>query len=178
MINITESSPVKMMGRIKRFIFTTNSAIWFERDLTEELIDYHAKLPLEIDISSTSKTIDWLKGQKESWVVHPKEIDNALKYDHCWTSVKLNGKIIACIKIGFNKIYISDYDKVIKFPKNMAFIYDTYVLPKYRGKGVANYIISQASKFIKNQDYTKVGCHIPPWSKASINAYRKNGFLQ
>ena len=171
-----ELSPVRAMGRILRFIFTTNSAIWLIKDLTEELTDYQAKLPVEIDITSTSQTIEWLKSQNQSWVVHPQEIATALEYNHCWPSVRTNGKIIGCIKIGFGNVYIVDYNRVIEFPERMAFIYDTYVLQEQRGKGVAKYLITQAIKFLKAQGYTKVRCHIPPWNKASISAYEKIGF--
>lgn len=167
---------VQVMRRILRFIFTTNRAIWFEKDLTDELKDYQAKLPVEIDMNSISHTIEWLKRQNQSWVVHPKEISAALEYNHCWPFVHINGKIIGCIKIGFGKVYIVDYNRLIEFPERMAFIYDTYVLQGQREKGVAKYLITQAIKFLKAQGYTKVGCHIPPWNKASISAYEKIGF--
>lgn len=157
-------------------IFTTNSAIWFEKDLSEKIEDFQAKIPVEIDTGSTNQTIEWLKKLNLSWVVYPKEITTALKYKHCWPSVSNNTKTIGCIKIGFGCIYIADYDKVIKFPDKMAFIYDTYVSNEYRGKNVARYLISQSIKYLKSQGYTKLGCHIPPWNKASINAFEKNGF--
>lgn len=171
-----KKSPVQVIGSIIRFIFTTNSAIWFEKDLTEELADYKPKLPVEIDITSIRQTIEWLKSQEHAWVVHPKEIATALKYDHCWPSVRTNGKIIGCIKIGFGNVYIVDYNRIIEFPERMAYIYDTYVLQEQRGKGVAKFLITQAIKFLKAQGYTKVRCHIPPWNKASISAYEKIGF--
>lgn len=166
----------RLIGKFLRFIFTTNCAIWFENDLTGELIDYQAKIPVEINMNSTSQTIEWLKNQNESWVTNPQEITAALKYNDCWPSVSTNGETIGCIKIGFNNPYIVDYNRVIQLPKGMAFIYDTYVLKEMREKGVAKYLISQANKFIKSQGYNKVGCHIPPWNKASISAYEKMGF--
>jgi len=168
-------SPVRTLRKIKRFIFTTNSAIWFEMDLTEELTDHQAKIPVEIDTTSTSQTIEWLKSQEQSWLVHPKEIAAALKYNHFWPSVRTNGQIIGCIKIGFENVYIADYDKVIEFPEKMAFIYDTYILRKHRGKGVAIYLKSQALKFLKAQGYNKVGSHVPPWNKAMISINEKMG---
>jgi ribosomal protein S18 acetylase RimI-like enzyme len=171
-----KKSPVQVMGSVIRFIFTTNSAIWFEKDLIEELADYQPKLPVEIDITSTRQTIKWLKIQEQAWVVHPKEIATALKYNHCWPSVRSNGKIIGCIKIGFGNVYIVDYNRMIEFPERMAFIYDTYVLQEERGKGIAKYLIAQAIKFLKAQGYTKVRCHIPAWNKTSISAYEKIGF--
>ena len=164
------------MRRILSFIFTTNRAIWFEKDLTKELKEHQAKIPVEIDITSTRQTIEWLKSQKQSWLVHPKEIAAALEYNHCWPSIRINGQIIRCMKIGFGNVYIADYDKVIKFPEKMAFIYDTYILQEYRRKGVAKYLITHAIKFRKAHKYTKVRCHIPPWNKASISAYEKIGF--
>jgi len=171
-----KKSPLQVMGDIKRFIFTTNSAIWFEKDLTEEFVDYLPKLKVEIDIRSTRQTMEWLCNQEHAWVVHPKEIATALKYNHCWPSARRDCEIIGCIKIGFRNVYIVDYNRMIEFPKRIAYIYDTYVLQKERGKGVAKYLITEAIKLLKAQGFTKVICHIPPWNKASINAYEKIGF--
>jgi len=167
---------VPVMRRILSFIFTTNSAIWFEKDLTEELADYKAKIPVKIDMTSTSQTIEWLKNQKLSWVIHPKEIAAALEYNHFWPSVRTNGKIIGCTKIGFDKVYIVDYNRVIELPERMAFFYDIFILPEYRGKSLAKHITIQAIKYLKKQGYTKVGLHVPPWNKASLSICKKMGF--
>jgi len=167
---------IHIIRKILGTIYTTNSAIWFERDLTEEITDYQLDFSVEISMNSINKTTQWLKSQKQSWLVHPKEIIVALKYNHCWPSVSINGKIIGCIKIGFENVFIVDYKQVIKFPEKMAFIYDTYVLEEQRGKGVGKYLIAQAMKFLKSHGYTKVRCHIPPWNKISISAYEKMGF--
>lgn len=171
-------SPVKVMGRILNFIFTTNSAIWFEKDITKEVVEYQAKIPVEVDITSTNKTIEWLRSLNQPWMVNPREIAAALDNNHCWVSVHINGKIIGCIKIGFRNVYIGDYNKVIEFPKRMGFIYEIYVLPEQRGNGVAKYLTAQAIKFLKSKGYTKVGNHVPPWNKASIRVCEKIGFKQ
>jgi ribosomal protein S18 acetylase RimI-like enzyme len=165
-----------VLKKILSLIFTSNSAIWFEKNLNEDIVDFQKKIPLEINYSSTYQTIEWLINQNQDWLVHPKEIFTALKYNHYWPSVSKNEKIIGCIKIGFENVFIVDYNRIIKFPEKMAFIYDTYVLQKYRGKGVAKYLITQAILFLKSQGYTKVRCHIPDWNIASINAYEKIGF--
>ena len=94
---------------------------------------------------------------------------------HLWPSVRTNGQIIGCMKIGFGKIYIADYDKVIEFPEKMAFIYDAYVLQEYRRKGVATYLKSQVLKFLKAQGFNKIGSHVPPWNKTMIHINEKMG---
>jgi ribosomal protein S18 acetylase RimI-like enzyme len=166
----------RIPGKIIRFIFTTNSAYWFEKDLIDKIPDLKTEIPVNIDTNSTKKTIDWLKKQKHSWVINANEIKIALKYNHCWASAKINKKIIGSIKIGYSKVYISDYEKVFDLSEKTAFIYDTYVLEEYRKKGVAKLLISEAVKYLKNKGYAKVGCHIPAWNIASINAYEKIGF--
>jgi ribosomal protein S18 acetylase RimI-like enzyme len=166
----------QIMKNMLSLIFITNNAIWFEKDLTEDSVDFQPKIPVELEINSINQTIMWLKSQKQSWLVNQKEIATACKYNHCWPSVRSNRKIIGCIKIGFDNVFIVDYKQVIRFPDKMAFIYDTFVLEEQRGKGVGKYLILQAIKFLKSQGYTKVRCHIPPWNKISIGVYEKMGF--
>ena len=176
MKNIDEHSPINLIGRFIRFIFTTNSAIWFEKDLTEKFINYKTKIPLEIDISSTNLTIEWLKSQKLNWLIHTQEIETAIKYNHYWPSVSNNGIIIGSIKVGLKKVYIADYDQIVDLPEKTAFIYDTYVLNEKRGKGVAKFLIVESIKYLKSKGFLKVKCHIPVWNKASISAYEHIGF--
>ena len=88
----------RFVGNFFNFIFSTNSAIWFEKDLTEKLAEYQPKIPIEIDMNSTSQTIEWMKNQKEKWLTNPKEIASAQKYNHCWLSVSTNGNIIGFLK--------------------------------------------------------------------------------
>ncbi len=166
----------QILKKILSPIILTNSAIWFEKDLTEDLVDYQLDFSVEFETASIDKTIKWLKNQKESWLVNQKEIAVAYKYNHCWPVVSFNEKIIGCIKIGFDNVFIADYKQVIKFPEKMAFIYDTFVLEEQRGKGIGKYLISQAIKYLKSKDFKKVRCHIPTWNKISINAYEKMGF--
>ena len=165
-----------LAGKTIRFMFTTNSAIWFERNLTEKLVEYKPKIPVKIDMNSTNQTIEWLKNQKDKWVINPKEIAAALNYNHCWPSINTNGKIIGCIKVGYNTPYISDFNRVIEMPDNMAFIYDSYILKEYRDKNLVTYLTAEVLKFLKEKGYTRAGVHVPSWNKASIRVCEKLGF--
>jgi len=173
---LDKPSSMKVIGRIFRFIFTTNSAIWFERDLTNEIIDYQPKIPVEIDTSSTDKAIEWVKSLNQLWMTDPKEINTALDNNHCWATAHINGKIIGCNRIGFRNVFITDFNKVVEFPKKMSFFYDIYTIPEQRSNGVAMYLVIQSLKFCKSKGYTKVGNHVPAWNKASIRVSEKMGF--
>ena len=163
------------MTKILDSIFITNSAIWFEKDLKDGMVDFKPKISVDINKSS-SETIEWLKNRGEKWVVFPKEISTARIYNHYWPSVRLYGKIIGSIKIGFDSVYIKDFDKIVKFPKKMAFIYDTFVTKENRGQGIAKFLISHAVNYSIDNNFEKIGCHIPPWNKSSIKAFEAIGF--
>ena len=166
----------RFVGNFFNFIFSTNSAIWFEKDLTEKLVEYPPKIPIEIDMNSTSQTIEWVKNQKEKWLTNSKEIASAQNCNHCWLSINTNGNIIGFLKIGFSNPYITDYKRVIEMPEKMAFMYDTFVIPAYRNKGVSTYVATQVLKFLKEQGYNKVGVHVPSWNIASLRTLEKMGF--
>ena len=168
----------RLIGKFLKFIFTTNSAIWFEKDITKKLVEYPPMISVEIDMDSTSQTIEWLKSQNESWVTNPKEIAIALKYNHCWPSVRTKGHIIGCVKIGFRNPYITDYNRVIELPEKMAFVYDSFIIPEQRGKGVVTYVTMEVFKFLRAQGYTRVGLHVPSWNKASLRSVEKMGFTK
>jgi CelD/BcsL family acetyltransferase involved in cellulose biosynthesis/ribosomal protein S18 acetylase RimI-like enzyme len=169
---------VRIINRVLSFMISYNSAVWFEKDLTEETQSIETKIPVELDLHSGTRTIDWIEKQKKSWLINEKEILTGVILNHYFPTALHNGKIIGYVKVGFNAIYITDYNRIMSVPDDMVFIYDTYILQKYRGKGVAPFIISETLKHMKNMGYKYVRCHIPKWNKSSIRAYKKLNFRE
>lgn len=165
----------RLIKKIIHFVFITNSAIWFERDLLD-IAELEAKIPVEINMACGSETIEWLKNREETWLFNPREIEVGLKNNHYFPTVRYKGNIIGCAKVGMSRVYIADFERIINFPADMIFIYDTFVLPEYRGRGIAPYLISEIMKFAAAKGFRRIRCHIPDWNKASINAYTKIGF--
>jgi len=154
-----------------------NNAIWFERDLLEDIDEFIPKIPVEVNFEFPEETVEWMKNQRDNpWIYNKNEVIVGLKEGHYYPSIKYNGEIIGYIKVGKNGVYIADYKKTIRFPPEIAFIYDSYVVPQHRGLGVAPYSINEVMKFSKNKGFTKLRCHIPPWNNASIRAYTKAKF--
>jgi CelD/BcsL family acetyltransferase involved in cellulose biosynthesis/GNAT superfamily N-acetyltransferase len=174
--------PGKLLGRVVKkvlnFIFSCNSAVWFEKNIETELEKYDPKIQIEINMDSGKNTIEWLNGLNIIWLVNPKEIEFCIAHNHYLPAALHDRNIVGCAKVGFDKVYILDFRKAIKFPEDMIFIYDTYVAPEYRGKGIAGYIIYEISKYFRNKGYKRIRCHIPKWNTASVSAYRKAGFKE
>ncbi|MFA5362076.1 MAG: GNAT family N-acetyltransferase [Candidatus Omnitrophota bacterium] len=163
-------------GKVIRPVIETNSAFWFEKELTGRLPEIPIKLQLEIDFSSREETIGWLKKQHEPWMYNEHEIKTAREKKHCFPSVKYLGKIIGYAKAGTGKVYIEDYRQEISLPREKGFIYDLYVDKKFRGKGIAAYLMNELMAELKKQGVKKIGCHIPGWNNASAAVFEKLGF--
>ena len=104
------------------------------------------------------------------------ELSVGLEENHFFPPIEHGGKVIGYIKVGRGKIYINDFKKIIAFPADVAFIYDTFILDEYRGKNIAPFCVSEIMRFLKENKFRIVGCHIPKWNSSSISTYEKVGF--
>lgn len=165
----------KLYRLIFKYVFETNSAIWFESEL-DNLETVEPNLMAQIDFVSNSETITWLKTMKEPWMYIEKEVDTGLKEKHYFVNIKVNGQIVGYLKIGVNKVYIADYKTTIDLEENSAFFYDIYIAPSLRKHNLASYLAIEAMKFLKTKGIKKVALHIPNWNLASLNTAKKLGF--
>jgi ribosomal protein S18 acetylase RimI-like enzyme len=168
----------KGIKRILTVSFQRNSAIWFQRNLFEEINIPDSEFPVKVNLLTGDETLDWIKTLNKEWMFDIREINLGVNQGHYFGNAKWNNETVGYIKVGFNKVYVLDYEKVIKFPPRLAFIYDTFVLPNYRGKGIASQLISESLCFLKEKGFKGVLCHIPPWNESSISAYTRNGFKE
>jgi len=169
-----------LIGRIikKSFflLFEMNRAGWFERGLSTPVNRYDPRVLLKADLSSKDETLQWIENQSIPWANNPREDAVGLEQGHYFPNVKYQGKIVGYMKIGYGKVYIQDFKKDILPGEGVAFVYDSYVLPNYRGLGIAPFLMTGVMVFLKKNGFKKVMCHIPPWNHASISFFTKCGF--
>lgn len=159
-----------------RPFFETNSAFWFERGLDIDLPRVAAKIPAAAELFSANETISWIKDNCESWMLNQRELKCGLLENHLFPHLKCDNRIVGYAKVGLGRVYIQDFRKIITLPENFAFIYDTYVVPEYRGRDLAPFLINEVMSHLKNRGVRRMGCHIPRWNTASLNSYAKLGF--
>lgn len=165
-----------IIKRAIKKLFATNSALWFERDISHLIEEFRPKIPVEVSLLSNSETLEWLRHEDRAWMIDPQEIKLGLEQGHYFPNVKYKGEIIGCVKVGFNEVYIADYKKSILFPGKMAFHTDVYMVPEYRGLGIASFLLTEVMRFLKDKGLTKIRCHIPAWNTVSINTHVRVGF--
>ncbi len=166
-----------ILQRVPSFIFEANNHVWFERHLNSEQIEINPEIPLTMNLSNSefNETFNWIKEKNFLWGLYEKEKEIAIREGHYWINVKFNGSIIGFEKIGFGKVFISDYRKTIEFPKNIIFIYEYHVLPEFRSKKVAQYMTNENFKFFQKKGFTKALTYIHNWNTPSIKSMTHSG---
>lgn len=167
----------KIILKIRSVLYSTNSAIWFKKNLEENLKPLTSDINVQVDFHNKN-IIQWLHDNhnKYQWIYVPKEIKSADTNQHLFATLIYNKTIIGYIKTGINKVYILDFDEDVLLPPDVAFIYDTFILPEYRGKNIIPFTIVKVISFLKQRGIKEVFCHIPKWNTASRRAFEKVGF--
>lgn len=170
----------KLVRKIKYLTFRTTCSIWFCKSLNEPVDSITAQLDIDIKflVEDKSRLINWLRERNERfpWMYKSKEIELAETDKHIYVSILHNSDIIGYIKVGINNVYIHDFDKIVFFPKDSAFIYDTFILPEYRGNKIALYALSKTIHFLNKAGFQRLWCHIEKWNIASLKTFQKAGF--
>ena len=168
------------IDKIPDSIIEKNNHIWLARDFNLEEIDIKSMIPLTLNFSHSEfeETFDWIKRNNLLWGDYEKEKQIAISEGHYWINAKLNKEIIAFIKFGTGEIFISDYKKTLSFPKNVVFLYETYVAPEARRKRVASYLVNETCKFCKKQGFTKAVTYVHSWNIASLKSMSNAGLRE
>jgi ribosomal protein S18 acetylase RimI-like enzyme len=170
--------PVKALKRLLILLFRTNNALWFKRELSKPILSQRPDQEMRVDFWSRDRIIKWLRenNTRFPWLYIEREIKVADLENHLYPFILYNGNIIGYVKIAFNRVFIQDFNKIIKIPSENAFIYDTFIMPEHRHKHVGTFLLSEAMKHLKTGGYERLWCHIPPWNAASLNLYQNAGF--
>lgn len=162
--------------------FRTTCSIWLEKSIDEPCNTTSPGLDIILHFLEEDKSqiIDWLKKHHASfpWMYFRREIDAAQTNGHIYACILHRQDIIGYIKVGINHTYIHDFNRVVRFPPKVAFIYDTFILPEYRGRHVATHTIIRTLQFLKERHFEKTWCHIEEWNHASLKIFRKIGFKE
>jgi ribosomal protein S18 acetylase RimI-like enzyme len=175
---------MNVLNKIKRYlkravqslIYKRNESYWYRRDLSIDIPDLHAELPIDISLNNSNETVAWLKGFVEPWMYNEREIRLGLREGHYFANAKLSGAIIGYSKVGMERVYVDDYHMAVELPKRVALLYHIYVLPEHRKNNIAKYLLAKLLSELKEKDFTSMCCQIALWNKASIGLFGSLGF--
>ncbi len=160
-------------------VFRSNNAVWYRLDLASAPAGAgpgHVK----VAFPTGGEIIRWIreKSAEYPWIYIEEELKTAGRENHVFPYATVDGRIAGYVKIGFGKVYVQDFNREITLPAKDAMIYDTFVLPEFRGRRVALALVNEAAGYLKGRGYERIWCHIPEWNVASSTLYLKAGFRE
>lgn len=176
----------KAARRLGEWLLVANSADWYCVDLstmgdaTERATGARSPGAPRVEFDHTPEVIEWLRALRTQfgWVCVESELEVAAEAGHVFPLIQIAEGKAGYLKVGTAKCYVSDYERCISIPPGTAFIYDTFVGPQFRGRGLAKSAIGATLAFLRNRDIHLVWCHIPRWNRASVKAYSACGFAR
>ena len=172
---------IRVFGRrFRAFLWCTNCSIWYERTLATKIpcLTQGAEIQAKVIDREKNDFLHWLKHKHKDfpWIYIEKEISVAEQSGHIFVVLYNLETIIGYIKVGVNQVYIHDFQTIVNFPQGSAFVYDTFVLPDYRGNNLALFALCEAMSYLKKNGYERVLCHIEKWNYPSIKTFKSANF--
>jgi len=163
----------KAGDKIASAICRTNSADWYRADLSDDPPPIPLPADSIVDFNATRQVFDWLDELQEwfKWVRSEPELAAARRCDHLYVLLHVEGRRAGYVKVGFVSAYVTDFAREVAIPPRVAFIYDTFVHPDFRGRRLAGAMIDRTMEHLKAGDFRAVWCHIPRWNQASIRTF-------
>lgn len=159
--------------------FRTNEAAWY-RLLLKEFVSTvpNPRGGIVFDVMSFEEAFAFFRNNHDAfrWMYREEEIRVARHALHEFTCLREGSEVIGYIKLGVERIFVSDFSKVLLVPPLTAFIYDTFILPSHRNIGLGSFLIAKTAEYAQQKGYHNLWCHIPSWNRASVKAYAHVGF--
>ncbi len=163
-------------------VYRSTQSIWLYRTLKDPVKPVQPAMDVEMVFLAQDKgrLIAWLKENSLSfpWIYIEKEVESAVANGHIFGCVCRGDEIAGYVKIGAGPVYIHDFGRTVRFPSGVAFIYDTFVAPEYRGKRMGLYAVVEALSHLKRAGFKGVWCHIEEWNSASLRTFMRAGFTE
>ena len=174
---------VGLLKKIKGFLSERvylRKFIWHEIDISLPIITASLKKPIRISfcIDSKYEVIEWRKYRFYDSDPYPDEIimnKIAIENNHIFPCIKINNVIVGFMMVGFNKVYIKNFGKILELHEGNTFIYESYVVPEYRNIGLSTLMRTNLLRFIKDKGFNKVYCHIRSGNIPSLRVSEKCG---
>ena len=167
--------------RLRETLGESNSADWYRVPLSpgQPLMAIPPMPPgVAIRFDDPEQAIAWMAAlaPRFGYAFVPEEVQAAREHAHPLGLLTVEGCTAGYLKVAVNEAYVTDLRRRVRLPADTAFIYDTFIHPDYRGRGLAGLLVADAKELLSQRGYRWLGCHIPRWNVASRATFAGQGF--
>lgn len=144
-------------------------AFLWERCLADEIPKIETKIPVEIRLASISD----FKGTP---LLGGEALKRLREGDLCFIAVwndMIAGYLWATFK---RKVYVQEIEREVSFKTGDVYLYDGYVLPDFRRKGLLKKLLEETLRYFKSRNVRQANAGALTCNKAPQKAFRALGF--
>ena len=167
-----------ILSNFARKILRTNAATWYRLNLNEFAPTAQKGNSLSFGFMRLDEAQGFFRNHQGSfpWMFVKEEMEAASDAGHMFPCLRDGDTVIGYIKLGIEKAFVLDFERILYIPPNGAFIYDTFISPSHRGMGLGSQLVGLTARFAQEQGFRTIWCHIPDWNDPSKKAFRRAGF--
>jgi GNAT superfamily N-acetyltransferase len=100
----------------------------------------------------------------------------ALAHDHDLVIATLGGDTLGWAWIGYEQVHLSPLGRAIRLEPGAAYLYDAYVRPSYRGRGIGRGLVHARCMRASERGITRLLTHVLVGNEPSLRSLRAEGF--
>jgi len=158
----------KIISHLRQKPFVYNKRLIFECSMHAQISPISPKLPVEFRFGSTENT--------NQLMIPPKTNENELNEQEIYVNGTLNEKKIYHMRISLARDTMIHLLPCCHVPEKVAFIYDCYTDPQFRGYGIFSGALNYFLRYLQCHKFDKAYIRVHPRNTFSIKGIERAGF--
>ena len=151
--------------------------LWILERGAEHGADAPPEAPAGIEIRFLDRHArrDWIcqhAGNEMDW----PQFRTALLHDHDLVVAIAEGQPVGWAWVGYERVYLPPLGREIRLPDGTAYLYEAYVRPAARGRGIGSALVGARCARAAGLGYAHLLTHVLDGNQPSLRALRRHGF--
>jgi len=161
-----------------RRLFDRHRSIWFERPLDDTIEVIRPRFDGRMDFDHPERALDFIREKNIPGTNDPLEIESMTERGHIFAGVMDGDDIIGFIKIGWDNVYVLDYETDIRVNAGDFFVIDIYIDPAMRGRGAGPFLVSASSLEMKRRGFARGVMHVRTDKTPMLRTCARTGYRE
>lgn len=159
---------------MRGYKYYRHKSIWFALPLDGDIKVARPRFQGRLDFDNPDSVLSWIEKQNLPGTNDRTEISKMKERGHLFVGVMDQNDIVGYLKLGWDTVYVLDYDTDIQLREGDYFILDFYILPEKRGQGGGAFAATAAALEMKKRGFKRGVMHVRidkmPMLKAGASA--------
>lgn len=157
---LTKEGFFSLLRAMRGYKYYRHKSIWFALPLNDDIRIAPPRFRGRLDFDNPGGIISWIEKHNIPGTNDRNEISKMKDRGHLFVGVMDQNEIMGYLKIGWDTVYVLDYDTDIQLPEGDYFILDFYISPEGRGRGGGAFALTALALEMKQRGFKRGVMHV------------------